>query len=158
MRSNNVYRGCSSSKVSLLTILTMSGIYEWPEGLLCLFELHHIMHFVCVIYMVYFVFYWDRTGGSKPSCGTEGFPLRQDRRLQTELWDQGVLTETHDRRVHTETHETGGSISSYSHERLIICVCGILGNSLSFVLTLLCDMCFRFSQDREKAPTWLYTH
>ena len=32
---------------------------------------------------------------------------------------------------------TGGSLLRYSYERLIICVCGILGNSLSFVLTVL---------------------
>ena len=48
---------------------------------------------------------------------------------------------------------------SYSHERLIICVCGILGNSLSFVLTMLCVMCFRyFSGSREGAGMIIHTH
>ena len=43
---------------------------------MCLFELCDILHFVCVIYMLYFVFI---------EIGREG---------QTPVWDQRVSTET----------------------------------------------------------------
>ena len=90
-----------------------------------------------------------RTGGSNPSRETEGFSLRHR---------TGGSTPSCDTRGSSLRRMNKGSMLSYSHERLIICVCGILGNSLRFVLTVLCDMCFRYlSRSREDADLIVHT-
>ena len=114
-------RGCLLAvEVSFLTILYLEWYLCVTEGS-CV-HTFSIMLSCLMLYVVHFVFviyamrsFTDQTRGSNE-------PL--------------------DRRVFTETRPEGPT--SYSHERLIICVCGILGKPLSFVLTVLCDMCFRF--------------
>ena len=69
--------------------------------------------------------YIDVTGGSIPSSETGGSSLRHS---------TGGSIPSHETVGSSLRHMTGGSLLRYSHERLTICMCGILGNSLSFVL------------------------
>jgi len=158
---------CFAYEVSLVTILTWVVILcDWRV----LFQLStggsYVLILSCVILCIfplwymwyYFVPYWVRNRGSKLSCETGGSSLRymsggSDLSCETRGSSLRHMTGGSSPRC-----MTGGSMPSYSHERIIICVCGILGNSLSFVLIVLCDMCFRyFSGSREGANLIVHT-